>query len=73
MKCPVEFFAVLPYVGEVSPEDRATLRSDPGAGGLSGEEREAARIPFPMLTYSSDSKGINPGGHPSPWRMKTAQ
>jgi hypothetical protein len=46
MKCPVEFCKVILYPGEVSTEDRATLESDPSAGGISGEEGEAERCPF---------------------------
>jgi hypothetical protein len=46
MKRPVEFFDVNPYPGEVSPEARATLESDPSAGGASGEEGETEDFPF---------------------------
>jgi len=37
----LSFFDDFPYPKEVSPEDRATLGSDPSADGTSGEEEEA--------------------------------
>jgi hypothetical protein len=42
MKCPIEFFDDFPYPKDISPEDRATLGSDPSAGGMSGERRECS-------------------------------
>jgi len=62
MKCPVEFFEAFPYPGEVSPEDRATLGSDPGTGRTSGEEGEAERFLLPIFDLFSGPQSDKPRG-----------